>query len=96
MTTPHTTAAAKTTPMQRQTILQRTLMLLFKIGFVVFMLSGIVLVLIQAAGLLLGNAELTINTIPGLAETMTISAGLTGLLAFAMSYVFDWDTGGDD
>jgi hypothetical protein len=78
------------------TMIQRTALSLFKIGLVIFLLSGIVLVIIQAFGLAIGNEELTVTTIPGLTQTMTITAGITGLIAFAMSYIFKWDTSGED
>ncbi|MFF7944931.1 hypothetical protein ACFZC5_35065 [Nocardia gamkensis] len=49
-----------------------------------------------AVGLVIGRESLTVNSAPGLPETMTIAAGITGLIAFAMSYFFAWDNGSDD
>ncbi|MGA5535085.1 hypothetical protein [Mycolicibacterium nivoides] len=51
---------------------------------------------LQAVGLAIGSTTLTVHTIPGLEETMTITAGITGLIAFALSYVAQWDVSNQD
>ncbi|MEV4110895.1 hypothetical protein [Nonomuraea sp. NPDC049695] len=70
-------------------------MILFKIGLVVFLVLGVVVVLVQAAGLVAGSPGLVSGVVSALGMAMTVSAGVTGLLGFAMSYLFHWKAGED-
>ena len=69
---------------------------LFKTGLVAFLLLGVVVVGAQAVGIAIRDAELVSGVLDGAGRAMTVTAGLTGLLAFAMSYLFRWDRGGED
>ncbi|GAA2207710.1 hypothetical protein GCM10009850_031680 [Nonomuraea monospora] len=70
-------------------------MVLFKIGLVLFLTLGVVVVLVQAAGLVIGSPGLVSGAVSALGMAMTVSAGVTGLLGFVMSYLFHWKTGED-
>ncbi|MFI7636475.1 hypothetical protein [Nonomuraea sp. NPDC049400] len=49
----------------------------------------------QAIGLLIGNPGLVSGAVSALGMAMTVSAGVTGLLGFVMSYLFRWKAGED-
>ncbi|MEV1002545.1 hypothetical protein [Nonomuraea sp. NPDC050202] len=70
-------------------------MVLFKIGLVLFLVLGVALVLTQAAGLVAGSPGLVSGAVSALGMAMTVSAGVTGLLGFLMSYLFHWKAGED-
>ncbi|AQZ61218.1 unnamed protein product [[Actinomadura] parvosata subsp. kistnae] len=71
------------------------IMVLFKIGLVLFLALGVAVVLVQAAGLVAGSPGLVSGAVSALGLAMTVSAGVTGLLGFVMSYLFHWKTGED-
>ncbi|MER7011574.1 hypothetical protein ABT324_09135 [Saccharopolyspora sp. NPDC000359] len=71
-------------------------MVLFKVGLAVFLLLGAAVVGAQAVGVLTANAELVSGAANSLGKVMTVVAGITGLLGFAMSYLFRWDSTGED
>ncbi|MFD5317478.1 hypothetical protein [Streptomyces sp. NPDC127098] len=75
---------------------QRVAMPLFKTALVVFLLLGTVVVVCQAIGVAGRDAGLVSGVLDGLGKAMTTTAGLTGLLAFAMSYLFRWEKDGED
>ncbi|MEO3752289.1 hypothetical protein [Streptomyces sp. B6B3] len=75
---------------------RRVTMPLFKTGLVVFLLLGLVVVVSQAIGVAGGDPGLVSGAVDTIGRAMTVVAGLTGLLAFAMSYLFSWDSGGED
>ncbi len=70
-------------------------MVLFKIGLVLFLVLGVAVVLIQAAGLIAGSSALVSGAVSALGMAMTVSAGVTGLLGFLMSYLYHWQAGED-
>ncbi|MEV0167253.1 hypothetical protein ACGFJC_31430 [Nonomuraea fuscirosea] len=70
-------------------------MVLFKIGLVLFLVLGVAVVLIQAAGLIAGSSALVSGAVSALGMAMTVSAGVTGLLGFLMSYLYHWKAGED-
>ncbi|MEO3804636.1 hypothetical protein [Nonomuraea sp. B1E8] len=70
-------------------------MVLFKIGLVLFLALGVVVVLTQAAGLVAGSPGLVSGVVSALGLAMTVAAGATGLLAFVMAYMFGWKPGED-
>ncbi|MEV5891339.1 hypothetical protein [Nonomuraea fuscirosea] len=70
-------------------------MVLFKIGLVLFLVLGVAVVLIQAAGLIAGSSALVSGVVSALGRAMTVSAGVTGLLGFLMSYLYHWKAGED-
>lgn len=69
---------------------------LFKLGLAVFLLLGVVVVVCQAVGIIIGSAGLVSGVVAHLGLPMTVAAGVTGLLGFAMSYLFTWDNQADD
>ncbi|MCI2420208.1 hypothetical protein MOQ72_22445 [Saccharopolyspora sp. K220] len=75
---------------------RRITMPLFKCGLAILLLLGIIVVGAQAIGVLTGNAALVSGVVDGLGKAMTIAAGVTGLLGFAMSYLFKWQQTGED
>ncbi|MEU7836969.1 MULTISPECIES: hypothetical protein [unclassified Nonomuraea] len=75
--------------------LKRVTMALFKIGLVVFLVLGVVVVLIQAVGLVAGTPGLVSGAVSSLGLAMTVAAGATGLFGFVMSYLFHWKAGED-
>ncbi|MEV0384671.1 hypothetical protein [Nonomuraea sp. NPDC050643] len=75
--------------------MKRLTMVLFKIGVVLFLALGVGIVLVQAAGLVVGSPGLVSGAVSALGMAMTVSAGVTGLLGFVMSYLFHWQTGED-
>jgi hypothetical protein len=75
---------------------RRVTMPLFKTGLVVFLLLGLVVVASQAIGVAGRDPGLVSGVVDNLGRAMTVVAGLTGLLAFAMSYLFKWEGGGED
>ncbi len=75
---------------------RRITMPLFKTGLVTFLLLGLVVVASQAIGVAGRDPGLVSGVLDGIGKAMTVVAGLTGLLAFAMSYLFSWDSGGED
>ncbi|MFC4010496.1 hypothetical protein ACFOY2_24935 [Nonomuraea purpurea] len=70
-------------------------MILFKIGVVLFLALGVVVVLTQAVGLVVGDPGLVSGAVSALGMAMTVAAGVTGLLGFVMSYIFQWKSGED-
>ncbi|TDD53776.1 hypothetical protein E1286_06465 [Nonomuraea terrae] len=76
-------------------MLERLTMAAFKTGVVVFLVLGVVVVLVQAVGLVAGSPGLVSGAVSALGMAMTVAAGLTGLLGFAMSYLFHWKPGED-
>jgi hypothetical protein len=74
---------------------KRLILALFKIGVVLFLALGVVVVLAQAAGLVAGNPGLVSGAVSALGMAMTVAAGVTGLLGFLMSYLFHWQAGED-
>ncbi|GAB2879903.1 hypothetical protein [Streptomyces mayteni] len=93
MTVEATPAPARTGPLG---LARRVAMPLFKTGLVAFLLLGVVVVGAQAVGIALRDGDLVSGVLDGAGRAMTVTAGLTGLLAFAMSYLFRWDTDGED
>lgn len=75
---------------------RRITMPLFKTGLVIFLLLGMAVVGAQAAGVLTANPALVSGAVDALGKAMTVAAGITGLLGFAMSYLFHWGNTGDD
>lgn len=59
---------------------------IFRISVVVFLLGGLVIVVLQAAGLVMGDGEFVTGSEEMLAPRAYGSAGVAGLLAFALSY----------
>lgn len=96
MNTVDSTPQSDIKPAKHRLLVQKCLLALFKVGFTVFLTCGVTLVALQAVGLAIGSTTLTVHTIPGLEETMTITAGITGLIAFALSYVAQWDVSNQD
>ncbi|OZE22929.1 hypothetical protein CH256_21720 [Rhodococcus sp. 05-2254-6] len=62
---------------------------LFRLSTVVFLVGGLVIVLCQAAGLILGSGEFVTQTFALMSPYVFGSAGVAGLLAFVMSYLED-------
>ncbi|OZC57102.1 hypothetical protein CH289_04210 [Rhodococcus sp. RS1C4] len=62
---------------------------LFRLSTVVFLVGGLVIVLCQAAGLILGKGEFVTQTFALMSPYVFGSAGVAGLLAFVMSYLDD-------
>ncbi|SEH01867.1 hypothetical protein SAMN05444920_122118 [Nonomuraea solani] len=75
--------------------MKNLIMVLFKIGVVLFLALGVIVVLVQAAGLVAGSPGLVSGAVSALGMAMTVAAGVTGLLGFVMSYLFHWQTGED-
>ncbi|MEV4176534.1 MULTISPECIES: hypothetical protein [unclassified Nonomuraea] len=71
------------------------IMILFKAGLVLFLVLGVAVVLLQVAGLVAGSPGLVSGAVSALGMAMTVSAGVTGLLGFVMSYLYHWKTGED-
>ncbi|GAB2684687.1 hypothetical protein GCM10027271_53780 [Saccharopolyspora gloriosae] len=82
-------------PGTARALAQRISMPVFKVCLVVFLVLGVALVLVQAVGIVIGNAALVSGAVDLLGAPTTIAAGVTGLLGFAMSYVFPWTSGED-
>ncbi|GAA4615177.1 hypothetical protein [Saccharopolyspora hordei] len=82
--------------MTRTPPLRRVLLVLFKVGLAVFLLLGVAVVGAQAVGVLTADPALVSGAADGLGTAMTVVAGATGLLGFAMSYVFRWESTGED
>ncbi|AXB47899.1 hypothetical protein [Amycolatopsis albispora] len=78
-----------------RTLLKRVTMPVFKVGLVVFLVLGVVLVLGQAAGIVVGDGTLVEGVAGVLAVPMTTAAAVTGLLGFVLSYLHHW-SGGED
>ncbi|GAB2756377.1 hypothetical protein [Amycolatopsis magusensis] len=78
-----------------RTLLKRVTMPVFKLGLVVFLVLGVVLVLGQAAGLVVGDGTLVEGVAGALALPMTTAAAVTGLLGFLLSYLHRWSAGED-
>ncbi|GAB3562025.1 hypothetical protein GCM10027445_01830 [Amycolatopsis endophytica] len=76
-------------------LLKRVTMPVFKTGLVVFLALGIILVLVQAAGILSGDGALVEDVVGVLGIPMTAAAAVTGLVGFVMSYLHRW-SGGED
>ncbi|TDC22015.1 hypothetical protein E1265_16695 [Streptomyces sp. 8K308] len=79
-----------------RTVAQRVTMPLFKTALVACLLLGTVVVLCQAIGVAGRDAGLVSGVVDGLGKAMTTTAGVAGLLAFVMSYLFRWEAGGED
>ncbi|MEV5538362.1 hypothetical protein AB0L13_16015 [Saccharopolyspora shandongensis] len=77
-------------------LVRRIAMTLFKLGLVVFLLLGVIVVGAQAIGVVTANAGLVSGVVDGLGKAMTVAAGVTGLLGFTMSYLFKWQNAGED
>lgn len=60
--------------------------ILFRISVLGFLLGGLAVVALQASGLITGNGDLVKAVTDHLAPWVYGSAGVAGLLAFAMSY----------
>ncbi|WP_190823453.1 hypothetical protein [Saccharopolyspora pogona] len=75
---------------------RRITMPLFKLGLAVFLLLGVIVVGAQAVGVVTANAGLVSGVVDSLGKAMTVAAGVTGLLGFAMSYLFKWQNAGED
>jgi len=75
--------------------LKRISMPLFKIGLVVFLCLGLVLVLTQVVGIVTGSGGLVEGVVGVLGVPMTASAAVTGAIGFLMSYLHRW-SGGED
>jgi hypothetical protein len=76
-------------------VARRVTMPLFKLGLAVFLLLGIVVVICQAIGIVIGSPSLASGVTDHLGLPMTVAAGITGLLGFVMSYLFTWDKSDD-
>lgn len=74
---------------------RRVTMPLFKLGLAVFLLLGIIVVVCQAIGIIVGSGSLASGVTDHLGLPMTVAAGVTGLLGFVMSYLFPWDKSDD-
>jgi hypothetical protein len=72
-------------------IARRITMPLFKLGLTLFLLLGVIVVVGQAIGIAAGDGAIATGVLDALGLPMTVAAGATGLLAFAMSYLYDWD-----
>jgi hypothetical protein len=59
---------------------------LFRLSTVAFLLGGLVIVVAQAVGLVLGDGQFVTGVDAALSPTVYGCAGISGLLAFAMSY----------
>ena len=59
---------------------------LFRLSAVAFLLGGLVIVVAQAVGLVLGDGRFVTGIDAALSPTVYGCAGISGLLAFAMSY----------
>lgn len=71
----------------------------FRISVAAFLLGGLVIVVLQAAGLMLGNGDFVNAVSDILAPWVYGAAGVAGLLAFVLSYfphAADADGGLDD
>ncbi|MGC7094302.1 hypothetical protein ACPZ19_06540 [Amycolatopsis lurida] len=78
-----------------RTLLKRVTMPVFKLGLVVFLVLGVVLVLGQAAGIVAGSGAVVEGVAGVLAVPMTTAAAITGLLGFVLSYLHNWSAGED-
>jgi hypothetical protein len=78
-----------------RSLLERIAMPVFKLGLLVFLALGVVLVLTQAVGVVVGDGALVEGVVGALGLPMTIAASMTGVLAFVMSYLYRW-SGGED
>ncbi|MFC7328329.1 hypothetical protein [Marinactinospora rubrisoli] len=72
----------------------RTLDFAFRIGLGLFVIGGVALVAVQAAGLVAGSAALVTSAADSLGPAVYTVAGITGIIAFLRSYLEKW--GGDD
>jgi hypothetical protein len=69
---------------------------LFRLSTVVFLVGGLVIVLCQAVGLILGRGEFVTQTFASMSPYVFGSAGVAGLLAFVMSYLDDPEDSSSD
>lgn len=67
-------------------------MALFKLSLLGFLLIGAVLVLGQLLGLVVRSPGIVSGITDVLALPMTVLAAVAGILGFAMSYLYRWDT----
>ncbi|RCV49182.1 hypothetical protein [Marinitenerispora sediminis] len=72
----------------------RALDIAFRIGLGLFLVGGVALVAVQAAGLAAGSAALVTSAAESLGPAVYTAAGVTGIIAFVRSYLERW--GGDD
>ena len=72
---------------------QRVTMPVFKAGLATFLLLGVALVGLQVVGLVTADPGLVSGASAYAGKAMTITAAITGILGFGMSYVFPWRSG---
>ena len=67
-------------------MLEKCISTIFRISVVAFLLGGLAIVVLQGGGLIAGNGEFVTHIEELLAPWAYGSAGIAGLLAFALSY----------
>lgn len=72
-------------------VLHLVLMAVFKLLLVTFLVLGSILVLTQLGSVIIGAKGTLVTILDALELPVTIGASATGLLAFAMSYIFNWE-----
>ncbi|MBZ4016587.1 hypothetical protein [Streptomyces purpurogeneiscleroticus] len=71
----------------------RSLQFLFRLSIIAFLAGGLVIVTGQALGIALGDAGWVAAVEEDAGPSTFISAGISGLLAFVLSYLKDEKTG---
>jgi TRAP-type C4-dicarboxylate transport system permease large subunit len=72
--------------LERMPMIYKVAATLFRLSTVAFLLGGLVVVVAQAVGLVLGDGRFVTGIDVALSPTVYACAGVSGLLAFAMSY----------
>lgn len=67
-------------------MIKNTISVIFRLSVAVFLLGGLTIVAVQAAGLIVGDGDLVTAVTDNVAPWVYGSAGIAGLLAFALSY----------
>lgn len=70
--------------------IKKFLDVLFVIGVVAFALLGLLIVIIQVVALITLNGKLATNAMGQLLKPATVISVITGLIAFAQSYLYKW------
>lgn len=65
---------------------EKVISTVFRISVALFLLGGLVIVILQGVGLVLGDGDFVTGSEEALAPWAYGSAGVAGLLAFALSY----------
>jgi hypothetical protein len=67
-------------------MIKHSISIVFRISVAAFLLGGLLVVVLQAVGLIVGDGEFVETITDTLAPWTYGAAGVAGLLAFAMSY----------